>query len=397
MNLLVALFSVGLHPVVRQTLRGLDAKCDGLKPCAACAEGMLALAQLMDAGLLEAASPNAQNKVMRLCADDLAAVERIFSSLPEADTASRTCLLEARLHNDNLDGAVAIIEGCDGGLLPRPRSCVAAMHACVERGRGDLALRVWRQLQSRRIALDASLHSLLLCTAARPPAEQATALPAIAQAMSDAGHAASSEALAAVQQAAATTRDVRVSAPAAQALRILSMAGSRIERTLAIVKPDAVAAGASPLIVGRVREAGLTIVWHRRWRMDEAGAAEWLQVSWGGAAGGTHRRFFQELSSFYASGKTIWARLPPHRGPHVHTRQDTTREASDRPECPPCFDLDWAALQRVNPTPCLYLHHALRLFPRLLVFSTVRLTPEQKGVDAGTQRTGLRNKKEWTT
>mmetsp|Transcript_36659 Transcript_36659/g.117728 ORF Transcript_36659/g.117728 Transcript_36659/m.117728 type:complete len:397 (+) Transcript_36659:145-1335(+) len=305
MNLLVALFSVGLHPVVRQTLRGLDAKCDGLKPCAACAEGMLALAQLKDAGLLEAASPNAQNKVMRLCADDLAAVERIFSSLPEADTASRTCLLEARLHNDNLDGAVAIIEGCDGGLLPRPRSCVAAMHACVERGRGDLALRVWRQLQSRRIALDASLHSLLLCTAARPPAEQATALPAIAQAMSDAGHAASSEALAAVQQAAAITRDVRVSAPAAQALRILSMAGSRIERTLAIVKPDAVAAGASPLIVGRVREAGLTIVWHRRWRMDEAGAAEWLQVSWGGAAGGTHRRFFQELSSFYASGEVL--------------------------------------------------------------------------------------------
>lgn len=313
--------------MVRQTLRGLDAKCAGLEPCAACAQGMLALAQLEDAGLLETASPNAQNKVMRLCADDLATVERIFRSLPEVDSASRTCLLEARLQNGNLDAAVAIIDSCDGDVFPRPRSCIAALRACCERGRGDLALIVWRQLHGRHIALDAPSYSALLCAAAHSPAEHAAALPAIAQAMADAGHAASPEAVDAVQLCG--TLDANVSAPAAHALRILSIGGSRVERTLAIVKPDALAAGASPLIAARIREAGLTIVRQRRWRMDQAGAAEWLRVSWGGAAGGAHRRFFQELSAFYASGESSTGSVVSPQG-DTHT-STPTEPTSKRP------------------------------------------------------------------
>ena len=74
--------ALALHPVVRQTLRGLDARCAGLSPCATCAEAVRAMTELADAGLLAAATPNVQSKAMRMCEDDLPTVERIFASLP---------------------------------------------------------------------------------------------------------------------------------------------------------------------------------------------------------------------------------------------------------------------------------------------------------------------------
>jgi len=198
------LAAVALHPSVRQTLRGLDASCAGLAPCAACAEGVHAITRLEAADLLGLATPNLQNKVMRLCEHDLGTVERIFATLPEADATSLTTLLEARVRNGDLDSAVAAMTCC-GALAPRPRSCIDALHACCEHGRVDLALAAWDSLQRREVSLDTPSFCLLLVTLSS--ARDMAAVKSVAQAMAEGGNAPSAEALAAVESAASAELD----------------------------------------------------------------------------------------------------------------------------------------------------------------------------------------------
>ena len=296
-SILFASLVLSFHPLVRQSLRKLDARCKGLTPCDACAEGLLVLSQLEKAGLLDKASPNMQNKVMRLCQHDPDTVESIFSSLPEADPTSVSTILEVRMRSNDLEGAASIVVG--GGVMPRPRSCAMLIQACCLNGRLDVAVSVWRVLQNKQISLDDVTYCDLLCAAANAPSGGALVLPSIAQAMVDENTVASVDALRAVQ-AVAERDDGEPSLAAADALEILS--AKQLQRTLAIIKPDALAAGSAPAIIQRIREAGLHIVQQRRWRMGQASAAEWLRVSWGSASGGTHRRFFKELSAFYSSG-----------------------------------------------------------------------------------------------
>ena len=51
------------------------------------------------------------------------------------------------------------------------------------------------------------------------------------------------------------------------------------ERTLAVLKPDALRAGSKDEICAWIRQQGFAVVDERRLALSEAGAREWLQVS----------------------------------------------------------------------------------------------------------------------
>jgi nucleoside-diphosphate kinase len=71
-----------------------------------------------------------------------------------------------------------------------------------------------------------------------------------------------------------------------------------IERTLAIIKPDAVAADQQGEILLRIQKAGFTIVAVKSMRLtkEEAGGFYWVHKA---------RPFFGELTDFMSSGKII--------------------------------------------------------------------------------------------
>jgi len=50
---------------------------------------------------------------------------------------------------------------------------------------------------------------------------------------------------------------------------------------------------------------GFATVRRRRWRMTSREAADFLQTSWGSAAGDRDRRFFSEMVAFYAGGEVL--------------------------------------------------------------------------------------------
>ena len=71
-----------------------------------------------------------------------------------------------------------------------------------------------------------------------------------------------------------------------------------IERTLAIIKPDAVAKGAAGQIFARIEKAGFTVIAVRMIRMTEEDAAGFYAVH-------RARPFFQSLCTFMTQGPCI--------------------------------------------------------------------------------------------
>jgi nucleoside-diphosphate kinase len=70
------------------------------------------------------------------------------------------------------------------------------------------------------------------------------------------------------------------------------------ERTLAIIKPDAVASGAAGQILARIEQAGFKVVAIKMIRMSEAEAAGFYAVH-------RERPFFTSLVSFMTQGPSI--------------------------------------------------------------------------------------------
>ena len=69
-----------------------------------------------------------------------------------------------------------------------------------------------------------------------------------------------------------------------------------IERTLAIIKPDAVSSGQQGEILARIHQAGFTIVAIKSMRLTKAEAGGFYAVH-------SERPFFGELTDFMSSGK----------------------------------------------------------------------------------------------
>jgi nucleoside-diphosphate kinase len=70
------------------------------------------------------------------------------------------------------------------------------------------------------------------------------------------------------------------------------------ERTLAIIKPDAVASGAAGQILARIEQAGFTVLAIKMIRMTEADAAGFYAVH-------RERPFFRSLCTFMTQGPSI--------------------------------------------------------------------------------------------
>ena len=73
---------------------------------------------------------------------------------------------------------------------------------------------------------------------------------------------------------------------------------SQVERTLSIVKPDAVAAGATGDILSRFEKAGLTIIALKKMRLTEAQAQGFYAVH-------RERPFFSDLVKFMTEGPLV--------------------------------------------------------------------------------------------
>ena len=73
---------------------------------------------------------------------------------------------------------------------------------------------------------------------------------------------------------------------------------SQMERTLSIVKPDAVAAGATGDILNRFEKAGLTIIALKKMRLTEAQARGFYAVH-------KERPFFSDLVKFMTEGPIV--------------------------------------------------------------------------------------------
>jgi len=77
---------------------------------------------------------------------------------------------------------------------------------------------------------------------------------------------------------------------------------ARLERTLSIVKPDAVAAGATGDILSRFEKAGLTIIALKKMRLTEAQARGFYAVH-------SERPFFGDLVKFMTEGPIVVSAL----------------------------------------------------------------------------------------
>ena len=75
-----------------------------------------------------------------------------------------------------------------------------------------------------------------------------------------------------------------------------------IERTLAIIKPDAVAAGAAGQVLARIEAAGFTVLAAKMIHMTSAAAAGFYAVH-------RERPFFKSLVGFMSSGPIVVAAL----------------------------------------------------------------------------------------
>ncbi|KAL1527298.1 hypothetical protein AB1Y20_015970 [Prymnesium parvum] len=195
---------------------------------------------------------------MRLCEADAAAVESLhaeLSSLGLADATSARALARARL------------------AAGRPREAAAALAP--------------------------------LLAAPRLAAPTARLAEAVAAACAAAGLAEEAAALCSAPPLPPLEAEEEASLSATLRPAGLEEAPPRLERTLAVLKPDAVKAGLEAEITSWITQQAFEIVDIRRITLSEERARQWLQVSWGTSAGDMERRFFQEMARFYASGEIV--------------------------------------------------------------------------------------------
>lgn len=246
-----------------------------LNECADCDAALSALAVLDAAELTLTYGPNAINVAMRRCASRLEVAETLFAILDQlADSASFEIIASARLQHGALEGAA---------------SAAAAGLACVER-QPSVRCGVKLARTVRRVLDECSSA----CVPAREARERWRLLDE--RGLLPPGFHWRGGTGAGGTAAAGIDGD--------GAVRGGAMVHLRLERTLAVLKPDAVRGGLADEIARVIVESGFEVLARRRWRMSEAEAAAFLATSWGAAKrGDVRRRFFTSMVDFYSSGE----------------------------------------------------------------------------------------------
>jgi len=246
-----------------------------LNECADCDAALSALSALDAAELTLTYGPNAINVAMRCCASRLEVAETLFANLDGlADIASFEIIASARLQHGALEGAA---------------SAAAAGLACVER-QPSVRCGVKLARTVRRVLDECSSA----CVPAREARERWRLLDE--RGLLPPGFHWRGGTGAGGMAAAGIDGDA--------AVRGGAMVHLRLERTLAVLKPDAVRGGLADEIAHVIVESGFEVLARRRWRMSEAEAATFLATSWGAAKrGDVRRRFFTSMVDFYSSGE----------------------------------------------------------------------------------------------
>lgn len=231
--------------------------------CEGCSTALEELSALDAPGLVFELGPNAHNRAMRVCAADIQVVERLYAELAQCnrqDAASVQALATSRLDADMLIEAAAAV----GELL------TAALEQPTDKFGRKLAR---RKVSERTVRVVRAV--LGACSEAGLREEDLSDAPHLWRTLGELG--------------------LWAPPPPAPAR----------ERTLAILKPDCVRAGACGEVEAFIAAHGFETVRRRSWRMEASEAADFLQTSWGSAAGDRDRRFFSEMVAFYAGGDVL--------------------------------------------------------------------------------------------
>jgi nucleoside diphosphate kinase len=228
-----------------------------------CSLALAELEALDEAGLAFELGGNAHNRAMRVCAGDLDVVERLYAELEEcgqADDASLEALASIRLDHDRVSEAASAVATL---LVPalEPR-----------RSKSGRALPL-RKVPLRTVRV--ALATLAACTAAGLRDEDLHEAPLLWARLGELG--------------------LWAPPPPPPAP----------ERTLALLKPDCLAAGTEGEVLSCIEAHGFAILRQRRWRMNAEESADFLATSWGSASGDRQRRFFTEMVAFYTSGEVL--------------------------------------------------------------------------------------------
>ena len=278
---------------VAQELRRLDnqSEVDG------CDVGLECLARLKGEAIAFVLGANAYNKVMRLCEQELTTVERLYAELDAsgaADEASLGALVRARVAHGRAEEAAAALAPliCATASAPSPRALRTigvALHACCEAGLVEPAERVWRACRDLgrvhagplgpvTYTLDGA-HAAMLTMRASAGADLGSLqtllqeMGALSLSLPDHGRRALQERDWTAAEAAALEETLRAAG--------LEERLPQLERTLAVLKPDALQAGVDGEICDWIRHQGFTVVGERRLALSEDDAREWLQVTCG--------------------------------------------------------------------------------------------------------------------
>ena len=285
-----------LSPPAREAaalLRALDVSVQS-DTAQSCRLGLKCLCEMDEKGLTYALGANAVNRVMSLCAEDAERAETLYRERLEkrglVDASSLQILASGRLARGALPEAAAATEEllfhvereqtCKAKVAAQ---CRCVLDACQRAGITDHAVSSaearWHRLQSLGII----------------PIRKSDEAPPLV-----------------------------------------------VERTLALLKPDAVRAGHEAAIVSLVRTHGFSLVATRRWHMGERDAVDFLSASWGNAAGDRRRKFFRSMVDFYCSGECValllqredaiaeWRRLLGVRGDPAICRQSAPESVRAR-------------------------------------------------------------------
>ena len=342
-------------PASKSLFEAFDA-CKALPVGARCEAALRLLAKEPRADVT-ACRPNAENACMRLCAPTTpAAVETLFSSLgDQVDATSFASLIEARLAARDLAGAhKAAMEllAHSPPLRPRRRSLGRVLCACCAQKQPALALTLWDGWRNASAAAQPAHDewAALICLhvrcgesdhlATRLAELRRLRVPLTASAVealslelqgtgsgegrlyaAAAGGSGFGAGAAEVGGSPLGGPDVALrhtdigyhvlidavvgAAPALPSARGGAGAARATEQTVALIKPDAVAAGHAPAIMEAMAAAGFTLVRQRQLCFDTSQARHFLRVSWGSAAGDPRRRYFEEMVGFYASGAVV--------------------------------------------------------------------------------------------